>query len=147
VSARARCEAPGLRTAERRATVGGPPWPLPVSLLAFAALGQVAGAIALVAAAPDLARGIGYGPVQLGAVHLLGLAFVSVAIVGALLQLVPVLLRQPLGTPFRGALAGAALVAGSWALAAGLWSGRETLIASGGPCSWRAARCCWPTSP
>lgn len=132
MSARGRCETPGRRTAERQATVGGPPWPLPVALLGFAALAQVAGAGALVVCAPDLARGIGYGPVQLGAVHLLGLAFLSVAIVGALLQLVPVLLRQPLGSPMRSALAGAALVAGSWALAAGLWSGRTTLIASGG---------------
>lgn len=132
MTARRRCEVPGRRTAERQSTVGGPPWPLPVALLVAAALAQVAGTAALVAAAPDLARGVGYGPAQLGAVHLLGLAFLSVAIVGSLLQLVPVLLRQPLGTPLRGALAGAALVAGSWTLAAGLWSGRSAAIAAGG---------------
>ena len=125
MSARGRCATPGRRTAERQATVGGAPWPLPVALLGFAALAQVAGAGALVVCAPDLARGIGYGPAQLGAVHLLGLAFLSVAIVGALLQLVPVLLRQPLGAPARRAgRRGAGR--GTWALAAGLWSGRGT---------------------
>lgn len=132
MTARPRCDTPGRRTVERQATVGGPPWPIPVALLAAAAIAQVAGAATLVVVAPDLARGIGYGPAQLGAVHLFGLAFLSVAIVGALLQLVPVLLRQPLGTPVRGAVFGAALVAGSWALAAGLWSGRSILIATGG---------------
>ena len=132
MTARRRCRTPGSRTTERRATVGGPPWPLPVALLAAAALAQVAGTVALAAAAPDLARGLGYGPAQLGAVHLFGLAFLSVAITGSLLQLVPVLLRQPLGTPVRCAVAGAALAAGSWTLAGGLWSGREAVIATGG---------------
>ena len=132
MTARRRCEVPGRRTAERQSTVGGPPWPLPVALLAAAALAQVAGAAALVAAAPDLAHGVGYGPVQLGAVHLIGLAFLSVAIVGSLLQLVPVLLRQPLATPLRAAVIGGALVAGSWTLAAGLWSGGSAATAAGG---------------
>ncbi len=117
---------------ERQGTVGGPPWPLPVALLAAAALAQVAGAAALFVAAPDLAHGIGYGPAQLGAIHLLGLAFLTVAITGSLLQLVPVLLRQPLGTPIRGGVVGTALAAGSWALALGLWSGRSGVIATGG---------------
>ncbi len=114
------------------ATVGGPPWPLPVALLAAAAAGQVAGAIALTVAAPDLARGVGYGPEQLAAVHLLGLAFLTVAIVGALLQLVPVLLRRRLGSTRRSAIAGGALTAGSWSLAAGLWRAEDGLIAPGG---------------
>ena len=132
MSGRGRCEEPGRRTTERLATVGGPPWQLPVALIATAALAQVAGALALVAAAPDLARGLGYGPAQMGAVHLLGLAFLTVAITASLMQLVPVLLRRPLGTPMRGALAGGALAAGSWSLALGLWSGRELLIGAGG---------------
>ena len=79
MSLRPRCETPGRRATERQATVGGPPWALPVSLLAAAAVAQVAGAAGLAAAAPDLARGIAYGPAQLGAVHLLGLAFLTVA--------------------------------------------------------------------
>ncbi|MGD9734780.1 MAG: hypothetical protein AB7V58_04110 [Solirubrobacterales bacterium] len=114
------------------ATVGGPPWRLPVALLVAATAGQVAGAIALLASAGDLARGVGYGPEQLAAVHLLGLAFLTVAIVGALLQLVPVLLRRRLGSTVRSAAAGAAIVAGSWSLALGLWRADDVLIATGG---------------
>lgn len=132
MSTRGRCETPGRRTAERTATVGGPRWQLPVSLLGAAALAQIAGAVALLGAAPDLARGIGYGPDQLAAAHLLGLGFLTVAIAGALLQLVPVLLRQPLGGLARSAAAGVALVAGSWSLAGGLWSGHTAAIAAGG---------------
>jgi len=114
------------------ATVGGPPWQLPVSLMGAAVAAQVAGAAVLVAVAPDLARGAWYGPEQLAAVHLLGLAFLTVAITAALLQLVPVLLRRPLGAPLRSAVAGAALVAGAWALAVGLWASGDALTAVGG---------------
>jgi hypothetical protein len=132
MSVRGRCARPGERTVDRKATVGGPPWQLPVALLGAAALAQVAGASALHVAAPDLAAGIGYGPAQLGAAHLLGLAFLTVAIFGALLQLVPVLLRRPLGTPVHWAAAGAALAGGSWALAVGLWADRAPAVATGG---------------
>lgn len=132
MSTRSRYQAPGRRAAERQATVGGPPWPLPVALLSAAALGQVVGTVALTYAAPDLARGVSYGPAQLGAVHLLGLAFLTVAITGSLLQLVPVLLRRALGTPARGALAAGAVAAGSWSLAVGLWRADDALTAAGG---------------
>ncbi|MGD9696194.1 MAG: hypothetical protein AB7V42_11100 [Thermoleophilia bacterium] len=132
MSGRPRCGTPGRRTTERQATVGGPPWPLPVSLLATAAVAQIAGASALVVAAPDLARGVYYGPAQLGAVHLVGVAFLTVAIVAALLQLVPVLLRTPVGRPVRTGIAAGALAAGSWGLAIGLWLARDGLIATGG---------------
>ena len=132
MSARGRCDTPGRRTAERQDTVGGPPWQLPVAMLAAASLAQVAGAAALVAAAPDLARGLYYGPAQIGAVHLVGLAFLTVAIAGSLLQLVPVLLRRRLGGTVRSAVSGAALTAGAWSLALGLWSGREAAVGAGG---------------
>ncbi|MCB0872922.1 MAG: hypothetical protein KDC36_06050 [Thermoleophilia bacterium] len=114
------------------ATVGGPPWSLPVSLLVAAVVGQVVGAAVLLAASGDLARGEGYGPEQLAAVHLLGLAFLTVAIIGALLQLVPVLLRRRLGSTVRSAVAGGAVTAGSWSLALGLWRADDVLIAVGG---------------
>src|SRR5690606_35394689 len=132
VSARGRCATPGARTLDRQAAVGGPPWQVPVALLAAAAVAQVAGALALAAAAPDLAAGVAYGPAQLGAAHLLGLAFLTVAITGALLQLVPVLLRRPLGTPATWTAAGAGLACGSWALAVGLWADRPSAVAVGG---------------
>ncbi len=126
------CDTPGRRTLHRQATVGGPPWPIPVALLVAAAVSLVAGALALVAAAPDLARGTVYGPDQLAAAHLVGLGFLTVAIVGALLQLVPVILRTPLAPPARAAVAGAALVAGAWLLALGLRAGADPAIAGGG---------------
>lgn len=112
--------------------MGGPPWQLPVAMLLAAAVAQVAGAVALVAAAPDLARGVSYGPAQLGAVHLVGLAFLTVAIAGALQQLVPVLMRRRVGGTARSAVSAVALTAGAWSLSLGLWSGRETAIGAGG---------------
>jgi hypothetical protein len=132
MSARPGCETPGRRTLHRQATVGGPPWPLPVALLLSAALAYVAGACALLVAAPDLARGVYYGPAQLGAVHLLALGFLTVTITGALLQLVPVLLRTALGTTARAAVAGGLLAAGAWALALGLWADVTVAVAAGG---------------
>lgn len=126
------CETPGRRTLHRQATVGGPPWGIPVSLLMVALVGQVAGLGALGAAAGDLARGAWYGPAQLAAAHLVGLAFLSVAIVAALLQLVPVVLRTPLSSPRRAAGSGAGLALGAWCLALGLWAGREPVVALGG---------------
>lgn len=132
MSVRGRCETPGRRTTERQETVGGPPWQLPVAMLLAAAVGQVAGAVALVAAAPDLARGISYGPAQLGAVHLVALAFLTVAIAGALQQLVPVLMRRRVGGTARSAVSAVALTGGPWSLALGLWSGRAPAIGAGG---------------
>lgn len=124
--------APGARSVERRATVGGPPWQLPVAVLLAAAVAQVAGMAALALAAPDLASGAAYGPAQLGAAHLLGLAFLTVAILGALLQLVPVLFRRVLMPAGAAAATASALTAGSWALALGLWRGWTPGIAAGG---------------
>lgn len=132
MSSRGRCETPGRRTTERQETVGGPPWQLPVAMLLAAAVAQVVGAVALVVAAPDLARGVSYGPAQLGAVHLVGVAFLTVAIAGALQQLVPVLMRQRVGGTVRSAVSAVALTAGAWSLSLGLWSGREPAIAAGG---------------
>jgi hypothetical protein len=103
-----------------------------VGLLLAAVAGLLAGTAALAAAAPDVARGAYYGGVQLGAVHLLSLGFLTVAIVGALLQLVPVLLRTPLSSPLRGALAGGGVAAGGWLLSAGLWADATVPTAAGG---------------
>lgn len=127
-----RYEAPGVRAAQRQATVGGPPWRLPVAILVAAAAAQVAGAVALALAAPDLASGVAYGPAQLGAVHLLGLGFLTVAILGALLQLVPVLFRRVLMDTVPASLTAVAMVGGAWSLALGLWARDVPAIAVGG---------------
>ena len=105
--------APGARTRERMASVGGPPWQVPVALIAAAVIAYVAGALALLGGAGDLAAGAWYGRHQLAAAHLVGLGFVSVTAVAALLQLVPVLLRTTLAHAWRGAATGAALWAGA----------------------------------
>jgi hypothetical protein len=128
----ARCPAPGARTLERRRTVGGPPWQLPVALLVLAVLAHLAGVAGLLLAADDLAAGLLYGPAQLGVAHLEGLGLLTVAIVGALFQLVPVILRQQVAGPRMGAVLGGGLVAGSWSLAAGLWSNHDAATALGG---------------
>lgn len=129
---RPNCSTPGRRTLDRQRTVGGPPWWVPVPLITAAIVAYITGAVQLLRAAPDLAQGIAYGPAQLGAVHLLGLAFLSVAIMGALLQLVPVLLRTRMARPPVAIGAGLALLVGAWTLAAGLEHGDGTLAALGG---------------
>jgi hypothetical protein len=129
---RGRCTTPGRRTAERLGTVGGPPWQLPAGLLTAAAAAQVAGTLLLIRVAGDLADGRFYGPSQLAAVHLLGLAFLSVAIIGALLQLVPVVLRQQVATPATATAVGVVFAGGAWALSAGFLLERDLAVATGG---------------
>ena len=129
---RGRCATPGRRTAQRLGTVGGPPWQLPAGLLTAAAAAQVAGTLLLVLVAGDLADGRFYGPWQLAGVHLLGLAFLSVAIIGALLQLVPVVLRQQVAAPTTATAVGVVFAGGSWALAGGFLLERELAVATGG---------------
>lgn len=126
-----RCGAPGRRAAQRAATVGGPPWQIPTGILVAASLAQPVAAIALLATAGDLARGAFYGPTQLAAVHLFGLAFLSVAVIGALLQLAPVVLRQQVAGPQAAILVGAFFAGGSWAMAAGFLLQRDVAIATG----------------
>lgn len=126
------CSAPGQRTLHRQQTVGGPPWWVPVPLLMAALVAYVGGLALLMVAAPDLAHGIGYGPDQLGAVHLLGLAFLSVAIAGSMMQLVPVLLRVRVARPVVAGPAALLLAVGAWMLAIGLWRDAPPIIAAGG---------------
>jgi hypothetical protein len=92
----------------------------------------VAGSLLLMRVAGDLADGRFYGPSQLAGVHLLGLAFLSVAILGALLQLVPVVLRQQVATPATATAVGVVFAGGSWALAGGFLLERELAVATGG---------------
>ncbi len=112
--------------------MGGPPWWVPVSLLLAAVMAYVAGLALLVHAAPTLADGSGYGSDQLGAVHLVGLAFLSVAITGSMMQLVPVLLRVRVAHPAVAGTAALLLAGGAWLLAIGLWRDVPTVTAAGG---------------
>jgi len=123
---------PGARTLERQHTVGGPPWQIPVTLLALGALAQLVATAGLVTAARDLAAGSFDGPTQLAVVHLYGLGFLTLVIVGALLQLGPVIVRQQICRPSVAAIIGGALALGAWLLSAGLWSGTAWSTAGGG---------------
>ena len=129
---RKRCVRPGARTLERKATVGGPPWQIPVALLVLGVLAQLTAAAGLVTIARNLAEGIFDGPTQLAVVHLYGLGFLTLTIVGALLQLVPVVVRQQICGPPVAAILGAALAMGAWLLAGGLWSGAAWPTSCGG---------------
>lgn len=123
---------PGARTVGRRSAIGGPPWQIPVTMIGLAAIAQVAGAAGLVISAGDLARGIFFGPMQLGVAHLYGLGFMTVAIIGALLQLVPVLLRRALCGPAMAWVIGLGIMLGGWMLAGGLWADSGWAAAAGG---------------
>jgi hypothetical protein len=131
--------------------VGGPPWQIPVALLALGVLAQLTAAAGLVTIARDLARGIFDGPTQLAVVHLYGLGFLTLTIVGALLQLVPVVVRQQICGPRVAATIGAAIAMGAWLLAGGLWSGAawptslggSLLVVGGGAFSGYLARALW----
>lgn len=131
MSARGRCT-PGARTLERQRAVGGPPWALPSGALLAASMAQVAGAIALAVAARDLASGAVYGSASLVTAHLYGLAFLTLAILGAMLQLVPVVIRQSVAGPWPAAGAVTGVGLGGVLLAAGLGTGAAGLIAAGG---------------
>jgi hypothetical protein len=99
----------------------------PVGLLGLAALGWLAGAVALVVASCDLARGLWYTPSALAAAHLVGLCFVTTAIAGALLHLAP---NMSTRRPHAGA--GPLVWVGGALLAAGLAGGWPALEAVGG---------------
>ena len=130
--ARGRCDVPGRRSSARMATVGGPPWQIPTAMLSAAAVAQVVGTALLIGVAPDLARGLFYGPGQLAAAHVFGLAFLSLAVMGALLQLVPVVLRRQVAGATAAIVVGVMFGGGSWAMAVGFWLDRDLAIATGG---------------
>ena len=108
---------------EKRA-VGGP---VPKGLLAVwfavALVAWVAGGIALVLAAPDLAAGAALAPAPLLAVHLVALGALPFAVAGASFHLLPVMLRNDL-LSVRALWLAPVLLLGGPAIAAGLerWS-------------------------
>jgi len=70
-----------------------------------------------------------WSPVLLAATHLLTLGFLSMVMLGALLQLLPVVAGAPLARPgVVAAIVHPLLVAGTLLLAAGLWLGDATAI-------------------
>lgn len=115
----------------------------PVALRLLAAyfglslLGWLAAAATLIAAAPDLASGDVGAPEPVLAVHLLALGFLPLAVSGGAFHLLPVMLRNPLRSERRLALALPLLALGAWLVAPGvayeipavLWPGAALLSA------------------
>lgn len=107
-----------------RRAVGGPvPKGLLAAYFAVATMAWVAGGIALVLAAPDLAAGSPLAPAPLLAVHLVTLGALPFAVAGASFHLLPVMLRNDLLSR-RALWVALALLLGGPAVAAGLerWS-------------------------
>ena len=108
---------------EKRA-VGGPvAAPLLAAWFGVALAAWIAGGVALVVAAPDLAAGSPLAPAPLLAVHLIALGALPFAVAGASFHLLPVMLRNDLPSA-RALWAALVLLLGGPAVAAGLerWS-------------------------
>ncbi len=75
---------------------GAPPFGLPGEHFAAALVFLCAGALMLVWAAPDIARGLFPLPRVVAAPHLLTLGWITTSIMGALYQFLPVALGQPI---------------------------------------------------
>jgi hypothetical protein len=116
-----------LQPLQRRLTlqparaVGGP---VALRLLAgyfgLSLVGWLAAAAALVAAAPHLAAGDLGAAEPVLAVHLLALGFLPLAVSGGAFHLLPVLLRNPIRSERRLAVALPLLAAGAWLVAPGI---------------------------
>ena len=101
--------------------VGGPvTLPLLACYVAFALLGWLAAAVALIAAAPDLASGRPMAATPLLAAHLVALGFLPLAVSAAAFHLLPVMLRNGLHSERRLWVALPLLVGGGWLLAPGI---------------------------
>lgn len=116
--------------------VGGPvALPLLASYFGVSLIGLLAAAAALVVAVPQLAGGDLGASAPVLAVHLLALGFLPLAVTGGALHLLPVMLRNPLGSERRLWLALPLLAFGAWLVAPGvayaapasLWPGAALL--------------------
>lgn len=101
--------------------VGGPiALRLLAGYFALSLVGWLAAAAALIAAAPQLAAGDVGAPVPLLALHLLALGFLPLAVSGGAFHLLPVMLRNPLRSEHRLAVALPLLAIGAWLTAPGI---------------------------
>lgn len=124
-----------LKLQDARA-VGGPvALPLLASYFVLSLIGLVAATVALVVAAPQLASGDLGASAPVLAAHLLALGFLPLAVSGATLHLLPVMLRNQLGSERRLWVALPLLAVGAWFVAPGvaydvsatLWPGAALL--------------------
>jgi hypothetical protein len=109
-----------------------PPW-LPLSFFGAAAVGLVGCGLA-VALAADHAVDAPTAPGVIAAVHVTVLAFLSVAVLGALHQFAPVVGNRPLRSTKAGVATLVLMVAAGWLLPTGFAHGPEDLVVLGGAC-------------
>lgn len=109
-----------------------PPW-LPLSFFGAAAVGLVGCGIAVALAAGN-AVDAPTAPGVIATVHVTVLAFLSVAVLGALHQFAPVVGNRPLRSKAAGVATLVLLVAAAWLLPTGFAHGPEDLVVIGGAC-------------
>lgn len=109
-----------------------PPW-LPLSFFGAAAVGLVGCGLAIALAA-DHAIDAPTAPGVIAAVHVTVLAFLSVAVLGALHQFAPVVGNRPLRSTTAGVATLVLLAAAGWLLPTGFAHGPEDLVVVGGAC-------------
>lgn len=123
----ARPAAPGLGLASASA----PPFILPGEHFAAATLFLLAGAYALVWLAPQLAGGFYLMPQVTGSAHFFTLGWLTTSIMGALYQLLPVVLSQPIRSTRAAHLTFWLYVPGLAAFTGGLLAGVPVLMLAG----------------
>jgi hypothetical protein len=123
--------APGGIGATTGAALKAPPALLPGEHFAAALMFFLMGAVALVAFAPDLARGFFLAPRIAAMTHLFTLGWITTTIMGALYQFLPVALDQPIRSQRIAHATFLLYVPGLLAFATGLSTVRPTLMLSG----------------
>ena len=109
--------------------VGGPiPLPLLASYFGVSLVGLLAAVVTLVVAVPQLVRGDLGASEPVLAVHLLALGFLPLAVSGGALHLLPVMLRNALGSERRLWVALPLLAVGAWLVAPGVAYDRPALL-------------------
>jgi hypothetical protein len=106
---------------ESARAVGAPvALPLLAGYFGFSLVGWLAAACAVIAAAPQLAAGKLGAAEPVLAVHLLALGFLPLAVSGGTFHLLPVMLRNPIRSERRLAVALPLLALGAWLVAPGV---------------------------
>ena len=108
-----------------------PPPSIPLAFLAAAGAGLVGFGLAAVLAADKIVASP-YYPGTLGTVHVAMLAFLTVAVLGAVHQFAPVIGQRPLRSVVVARISGVGMVATGWMLPTGFVHGPEDLVPIGG---------------
>ena len=108
-----------------------PPASVPLAFLAAAGVGMLAFGLAVWLAADRVVTSPTH-PGAVAAVHLCMLAFLTMAVLGAIHQFAPVVARRPLRSVPAARVTLVGMVATAWLLPSGFAHGPEALVAAGG---------------